>query len=951
MFNARSLCNKLPDLHHLLYNDNFDVICVTESWLNHKFPSSLLDPLHKYNIQRTDRVESKGGGVCVFIAKRLNYAEFNVSAKVPNNGFDIVIFDILNRKLKYRFFVVYRRPTNVVNDATISAQLLILLLNKYHNNNGPNFILGDLNCPEINWALNSTSASKNVESLIHSYIQFNGFTQCINDPTRQNNILDVLCVDEPLLVRDASVEPPFSDSDHNAVHFNIQMPIPDDDNCNVNADSVDKTYLWAHANYAEMSTFLGNVNWNNIFTTNFSPDDIWYAFTNILNEAIDLSVPSKSVARRQFTTRRHYPRNIRLLFNRKRAVWRLYKADRLNQYTKVIYKKLSAECRLAVRRYELSLEDKVINSNNIGKFYRFVNSRMSCRSGVGTLINDAGEHTTADKDKSNILNEYFCSVCTKDNGITPPFDVDLPFDTSISNIQFDSLKLITAINKLKKKNSLSCGPDGYPVHLLIALAPALVGPLSQIYNSFISVGKMPAAWKEAIITPVFKKGSSQDPSNYRPISQTSVFCKLMERVIATDIADYLSHNNLLSSQQHGFLAKRSTLTNLLETTNDWSIAIDNKKLQTAIYVDFSRAFDSVSHEKLIKKLSSYGIRGELLSIIKDFLIDRSQRTRVGNELSNKHWLTSGVVQGSCLGPLLFLLYINDIFELFGPPVVSMLYADDLKLYSIIESQHDADQIQRCLDSLNEWSIAWQLQISINKCQTLDVGSQNRLRNSNTSCRFHIGSEDIVATDSVSDLGVLIDGCMKFSKHISNIVHKAATRCHLIMKCFLSKDTSTLMKAFKTYVRPLLEYNSSVWSPHLLRDINSIERVQRRFTKRLRGMHGLSYDERLTKLHLERLEARRIRIDIINVYKIIFGLTKIHCDNFFTLSNGTIKTRGHDYKLIPPSCSCDTRLFCYAVRVVNVWNNLPALTTNFASIRSFKMSLSDSYFNALCKGER
>ena len=200
----------------------------------------------------------------------------------------------------------------------------------------------------------------------------------------------MLCVDEPLLVRDASVEPPFSDSDHNAVHFTVQMPIPDDDNCNVNADSVDKTYLWAQANFTEMSTIIGNVNWNNIFTTNFSPDDIWSAFTNILNEAIDLSVPSKPVARRKFTTKRHYPRNIRLLFNRKRAVWRLYKADSLNQSTKEIYKKLSAECRLAVRRYELSLEDKVINSNNIGKFYRFVNSRMSCRSGVGALINKTG---------------------------------------------------------------------------------------------------------------------------------------------------------------------------------------------------------------------------------------------------------------------------------------------------------------------------------------------------------------------------------------------------------------------------------------------------------------------------------------------------------------------------------------------------------------------------------
>ena len=201
-----------------------------------------------------------------------------------------------------------------------------------------------------------------------------------------------------------------------------------------------------------------------------------------------------------------------------------------------------------------------------------------------------------------------------------------------------------------------------------------------------------------------------------------MFSKLLERVIATDITEHLLQNNLLSSQQHGFLAKRSTLTNLLETTNDCSISIDNKKLQTAIYIDFSKAFDSVSHPKLLMKPSSYGTEGELLSIIKDFLTDRSQRTRVGNQVSNEQWLTSGVVQGSCLGPLLFLLYINDIFELFGAPVMSMLYADDLKLYSIIESQHDADHLQRCLDALNKWATAWQLLISIKKCQTLEVGT-------------------------------------------------------------------------------------------------------------------------------------------------------------------------------------------------------------------------------------
>jgi len=449
--------------------------------------------------------------------------------------------------------------------------------------------------------------------------------------------------------------------------------------------------------------------------------------------------------------------------------------------------------------------------------------------------------------------------------------------TQQSATTFHIPKLIRIIRKIKSKNKLSCGPDGYPAKLLTALAPVIAEPLSLMYSSFQSVGKMPSAWKSAIVTPVFKKGSSSDPANYRPISQTSVFCKLMERAVTEDITIYLLKNNLISSQQHGFLSKRSTLTNLLETMDDWTISINNKLLQTAIYIDFSKAFDTVSHSKLLIKLNSYGIRGDLLSLIGDFLADRSQCTRVGSRLSSSTTLTSGIVQGSCLGPLLFVIYINDVTRIFGENITAKLYADDLKLYSVVESQLNADQLQQCLNNLHDWAKTWQLTISIKKCQTINIGGRGSLRRA-LAAQYHIGNDNLPCVASVADLGVTVDCSLKFSAHINKIARKASTRCYLLKKCFLSKDTDTLLRAFKTYVRPLLEYNSPVWSPHLLKDIDLLENVQRRFTKRLRGMHNLSYNERLLKLNIERLEARRLRTDAITTYKIIFGLIK--CTNFF-----------------------------------------------------------------------
>ena len=250
-------------------------------------------------------------------------------------------------------------------------------------------------------------------------------------------------------------------------------------------------------------------------------------------------------------------------------------------------------------------------------------------------------------------------------------------------------------------------------------------------------------------------------------------------------------------------------------------------------------------DKLSAKLAAYGIKGDLLAIINDFLTDRTQRTRVGSCFSDIIFLTSGIVQGSCLGPLLFLIFVNDIFTIFEPSITCKMYADDLKLYSIIESNYDNAQMQICLNNLLSWANAWQLSISIKKCFAIYIGGRATLNNVLSKCDFNIGNDIVQRCDSVVDLGISIDCNLKFSMHVGNIVRKSFIRSSLIHKCFLSKNIPTLVKAYKTFVLPLLEYNSPVWSPHLLKDINLIERVQHRFTKRLPGMYGMSYNDRLS----------------------------------------------------------------------------------------------------------
>ena len=459
------------------------------------------------------------------------------------------------------------------------------------------------------------------------------------------------------------------------------------------------------------------------------------------------------------------------------------------------------------------------------------------------------------------------------------------------------------------KGKMTCDPEGYSPYLIKQIISALADPLSLLFNSFFSVEDIPSSWRKAIITPIYKKGPSSDPANYRPVSLTSVFGKLMERVVASEMLHYLLKNRVLSADQHGFLSKRSTLTNLLESVNDWSISIENKFHNQVAYIDFSRAFDSVSHPKLLHKLKSYGFGGSLLHWIRSFLSNRIHCTRVGNAYSSFKHIRSGVVQGSCLGPLLFLIFINDITDNLRSPFKCKMYADDVKLYTETKSISDVLCFPSILNDVYSWSVNLQLLISSKKCNIVGIGKPTV---SSSSCQYYLGDEHIIMSANMSDLGVLIDSSLCFSDHISNITGKAHQRACLILRCFTSKDRSMLVKAFITYVRPLLEYNSPIWSPASIRDILRIEGVQRKFTKRIPGMSELTYYSRLKMLNLESLELRRIRADLILVYKIVFGLLCVTSDPFF-IPRAQSQLRGHPYTLSKQRCFSSVMRTFLAVR--------------------------------------
>jgi hypothetical protein len=348
-----------------------------------------------------------------------------------------------------------------------------------------------------------------------------------------------------------------------------------------------------------------------------------------------------------------------------------------------------------------------------------------------------------------------------------------------------------------------------------------------------------------------------------------------------------------------------------------------------LYIDIAKAFDTVSHSILMSKLARYGITGKLLDWIKCFLTRRCQVVKVGKHTSNTERVLSGVPQGSVLGPILFLIYINDLVDVVQSCNIK-IFADDTKLY--FKVKHDADHNKFTYDAKKVfgWAHKNRLSIAMHKCQVLHVGF------SNPSRPLFIDGELLDEALSVKDLGILMSKSLRFTDHINSITKSAYQCSSLIFRCFVTRGSDFLVKMFTSFCRPKLEFNTCVWSPHHINEIVTVENVQRRFTKRINGLRDLTYPERLVSLGLKSLEYRRIVFDLCMTYSICNRLVDLEFDNFFI--RNLSRTRGHSWKLSVPAVNSDTRKYFFAHRVIGVWNSLPEDVVSARTIISFKKKL-------------
>ena len=663
---------------------------------------------------------------------------------------------------------------------------------------------------------------------------------------------------------------------------------------------------------------------------------MFVCFCSILTDLIENSNFVPKVAVNSYR-KKSFPKRIRRLAQGKLFLYKKYVDNGYSDEDRDAYRLKCKSYKLAVKSLIRDRELAVLDAKKDRKFFAFIRSKQSCRPAI-PIINDNGNLLLSDASKATCFSNYFASVFSRDNGVPPPQRLSTIAST-LRSCSFAPETIYAVLLDLPAK--ISSGPDDIPPIFLRNLAVVLSYPLSVIFEKSFATGEVPSLWRQANVTPIHKKASASLVSNYRPISMTSVICKVFETIVREKITTHLRNNSILSKVQHGFVSRKSTVTQLLLALNEWTYALDSRQFVDIAYLDYKSAFDSVVHSKLAVVLTQLGIEGNIHRWIVNYLKDRTQRVRINQSFSESQTVLSSVPQGTCLGPLLFIMYINEL-----PKIVEntslFLFADDCKLHICYKRGAPTNGLQTDLDKIFLWSESMQLKLALSKCSILHLGR----RPPNLKIDYELDHIKLDSADVMRDLGVMVDSELKFSQHCATIVKKASMRMNCIFQSFETRDTQFLLQMFKTYVRPTLEYASSCWSPYLAKDIKIVESVQRSFTKRIPELArlNLSYIDRLNKLNLERLDMRRLHHDLILAYKLMYGHLDVDPNSLLLFHPQAYNnyvgplTATKVLRLRKPNFKLHCRRNFFGIRVVDLWNELPNDVKLSKSTKEFKSKL-------------
>ena len=668
---------------------------------------------------------------------------------------------------------------------------------------------------------------------------------------------------------------------------------------------------------------------------------LWFEFKSTIHRLMEKYIPTKTL-RGKKKRKPWITKTIRALHRKRNKLYKKQKATKKRKDGDH-YRSMKAKVQRAERQAYWQYVENLIEVGDENceqrpgkqkRFWSYIKALRKDNSGVAPLKENGKMHADP-LDKSNILNRQYESTFTREDETNIPQPEGQPYppmpDIEIS--REGVLKLLKKINPNK-----ASGPDMIPARILKDLAEELAPILTEIFRRTLVDGEVPVDWRSANVTAIFKKGDRFKASNYRPVSLTSLCCKLQEHIIVSSTLKHLEHHKILTDCQHGFRARRSCETQLVTLCHEIAESLDKNKQTDMIILDFSKAFDRVPHQRLLIKLRHYGIQGTTFKWIQSFLSSRNQQVVVDGATSDKVPVISGVPQGTVLGPLLFLLFINDL-----PACVeskTRLFADDCIVYRNVKTLQDCQALQNDLYKLTDWERKWGMLFHPDKCNTLQV---TRARNPLTFT-YSLKGQDLEAVNTAKYLGVDLSNNLSWNSHIDRTTKKANSMLGFLRRNLRVNNSDTKAAAYKTLVRPNLEYCASVWSPYTAAGKRKIEMVQRRAARYAtnRYHNTSSVTDMLQELDWESLESRRVKIQLTLLFKVIQDLVDIPASTYLTPAS-TRTRANHTKKLRQISSKSDAYKHSFFPRTIPVWNSLPATVAEAPDLVSFKQGLSTLTF--------
>lgn len=781
---------------------------------------------------------------------------------------EILCVKVTTNHTTHFIFVVYAAPYPKVEDYEALFETLGALEFIYNENI---LIVGDFNISKYASYLSNGASDGSVKSLVN-FLDFMDLSQYNFIPNSLGRHLDLVISSENTIVDRADEILVKENIHHPALSFNLTYRTSKSIKSLGNSDS--NRLNFRRANFPLLYSKLYHIDWD--FLINYDNVNTACAcFYNKLDEIFRECVPR---FKRSNNTRRFPPWFNSTIIKNIRKKWhclRLFKNHGdLNAHNefKILRARIKSDIKVAYTLYMEQVEAKV--SSDPSKFWTHVNS-LKKDNGIPIQMSYSNKKLNDPTEIVNAFADFFIK-----SYLPPSFKNNhnsISTNKSMSNTLiltgFNEDEVLSALKKIKNKTT--SGPDGIPAFLLKDCAQVLAFPLMIIFNLSLVSATFPSLWKRSSICPVFKKGSKNSIENYRPIALICNFAKVFEILLHDVIFNHVK--NSISPSQHGFFKKRSTTTNLSMFTQYVSDAMDSKCQIDVVYTDFSKAFDKLDHEILLSKLQSFGFSDLLIQLLSTYLIGRTQHVTYRGFESAEFLVPSGVPQGSILGPLLFIIFINDITHGLNN---CLLYADDLKIFRNIDDLADSECLQSDIDFVEDWCRLNRLPLNVDKCCVMSFTRKFQP----TLFPYHIGKSVLNRSETTRDLGITFDTKLSFGPHITSTVSSAFKTLGFVIrngKNFTNIDTLKLL--FCALVRSKLEYAAVVWCPGYNTYIDDLEKVQRRFLKylhfRLTGVYpqrGFPEEDLLRIFQLHSLEKRRICSSMIFLYNLIHY--KIDCSN-------------------------------------------------------------------------